>query len=73
MLFRSSAIFHHGIERFAGTGEVENSSESMFFPAPRIEMRASFLLRLMVVHAANKRETTPNGKRPGIAGAAAPA
>jgi hypothetical protein len=45
----------------------------MFFPAPRGEMRARILRRLMVVHAANKRETTPNGKRPGIAGAAAPA
>jgi hypothetical protein len=41
----------------------------MFFPAPRIEVRARFLQRLMVVHSANKRETTPNGKRPGIAAA----
>jgi hypothetical protein len=30
-----SAIFHHGIERSTGTGEVENSSESMCYPVPQ--------------------------------------
>jgi hypothetical protein len=29
-----SAIFHHGIERSAGTGEVENSFESTGYPTP---------------------------------------
>jgi hypothetical protein len=45
----------------------------MCFPAPRIEKCGRLLQRLMVVHAANKRETTSNGKRPGVAEAAAPA
>jgi hypothetical protein len=33
-----SAIFHHGIERSLGTGEVENSSESTRYPAPHSAM-----------------------------------
>jgi hypothetical protein len=61
------------MERSEGTGEVENSSESMCFPAPRIEKCGRLLQRLMVVHAANKRETTSNGKRAGVAEAAAAA